>query len=391
MQKTNDRTDNIIAVILALIVYIPATTTGNLIRLGVVVVAFIMKHLKEPPEKSIRKIALCMILSPIISVIFVNLLESFNVNWALVTHEIQRMFFCALLLMTVVKMHISFRLIYIITILVLIPNFIIQLLQRAQVGPVFDFIDKYYQSGASAEEWTHLDLAREEGGGFRGGSIFINPNVYMVIPLMALVVFLQQDRVKSSIWNYLLIGCAVFSCFLTGSRTATIVMAVIMIWYLVKYAKAISRFFLIVAILFVVYNYGSYLFSARATQVFDSGSLEVKINSFAWFWNSTLDIPIYWLTGAIGSRIAVSVFDGELGHIYGWYGIFGLYWYVLYYKYAYKNNIEINFFSKPIVAVHIFVAITASVLLCMPVFPYAAILIFPKIEETKSGAEGALT
>lgn len=379
MLKANDKTDNIIAFMLALIVYIPGTSTGGLIRLGVVAVAFIMKHMNEPPEEGIRKIALCMVLSPVISVFFVVLLEGFGINWGLVIHEIQRMFFCALLLMTVAKLHINFRLIYIITILVLIPNFIIQLLQYSHVESVFTFIKNTYQTGVAEGEWTHVELARDEGGSFRSGSILINPNVYMAIPLMSLVVFLHQDREKASIWNYGLMGCAVFSCFLTGSRTATIVMAVIMAWYLIKYARPLSRVLLVAAILYVAYSYGSYIFNTRAAQVFDSGSLELKINSFIWFWQSTIEIPIYWFTGSLGSRITVAVFDGEIGHIYGWYGLFGLYWYVKYYQFAFKNNETITFFDKPLTAVHIFVAITASVLLCMPIYSVAALIIFSKL------------
>ena len=388
MQQANDRTDNTIAVILALLVYIPSTSVGNYIRLGVVIVAFVMKHMNERPEKSIGKIALFMVLSPLISVFFVIMFEGFSINWALVTHEIQRMLFCALMLMTVVKMNISFRLIYIITILALMPNFLIQLLQYAKVQSVFNFIESNYQTGVEAEEWTHLDLAREEGSSFRSGSIFLNPNVYMAIPLMALVIFLHQDKEKSSIWNYALIACATISCFLTGSRTATIVLAVMMVWYIVKYAATLSRILLVFAIALVLYRYGAYLVTTRGAQIFDTASFELKINSFDWFWKSTVETPIYWITGAIGSKEANMVFDGEIGHLYGWYGLFGLYWYVKYYRFALKNNSEKLFYTKPLTAVHAFVAITASVLLCMPIYPFAALLIFAKQSESNKVIDG---
>lgn len=375
MQKANDRTDNIIAVVLALIVYIPATQIGNIIRLAVVFVAYVMKHTNEGSDPGIRKIALCMVLSPFVSVFFVLLLEN-SAHWTLVIHEVQRMVFCALLLLTVGKMKVSFRMIYIITILVLIPNFIIQLLQRAHVESVFTFIRNTYESGASAEEWTHLDLAKDEGGNFRGGSIFINPNVYMVIPLMALVVFLHQDREKSSVLNYFLMGCAVYSCFLTGSRTGTIVMAVMMVWYIVKYARTFSKVLLIAAIIAVAINYGSVIMSSRSAKILDSSSFEVKYKAFLWYWESTKETFIYWFTGSLGSKTAFSGMDGELGHIYGWYGVFGVYWYFLYYKYALKKNKDLVFYNKPMTIVHLFVAFTASVLLCMPVYSFAAILIF---------------
>lgn len=376
MQKTNDKTDSVIAIVLALLVYIPGSSIGNIFRLGVVIVIFVMKHMNEPAEQGIGKVALFMVISPLASVLFVILMEGFGINWGLVIHEIQRMLFCALLLMTVVKLHISFKLIYIITIIVLIPNFVIQLLQRANVASVFTFIQNNYQFNIGADEWTHLDLAREEGSGFRAGSIFINPNVYMAIPLMALVIFLHQDKEKSSVWNYALIGCAVFSAFLTGSRTAMIVMAVMMIWYIIKYAGTVSKLVMIAAIGFVVYQFGSTIFASRSAQIFETGSFEVKVNSFFWFWKSTGDVFIYWFTGAIGSKIAALVFDGEVGHLYGWFGIFGIYWYIRYYKLAFKNNSNLKFYTLPLIAVHIFVAITASVLLCMPIYPFVAVLIF---------------
>ena len=380
MQKTNDKTDSIIAVVLALLVYIPGSSIGNILRLGVVVVVFVMKHMNEHAEPGIRKVALFMVLSPLLSVLFVVIIEGFGVNWDLVIHEIQRMLFCAFLLMTVAKLHISFRMIYIIAIIVLLPNFMIQLLQRANVNAVFTFLKKYYQSGVADDQWTHLDLAKEQGGGFRSGSIFINPNVYMAIPLMALVVFLQQDKEKSSIWNYVLIGCAVFSAFLTGSRTALIVIAVMMVWYIVKYAGTGSKIFMIIAIVFVLYEFGAFIFSSRSAQVFETGSFDVKINSFRWFWDSTKEVFIYWFTGAIGSKIANMVFDGEIGHLYGWFGLFGVYWYILYYRSAWKCNRDFKFYTLPLIAVHIFVAITSSVLMNMHIYPFVAVLIFSHLK-----------
>ena len=162
MQKTNDKTDSIIAVVLALLVYIPGSSIGNILRLGVVVVVFVMKHMNEHAEPGIRKVALFMVLSPLLSVLFVVIIEGFGVNWDLVIHEIQRMLFCAFLLMTVAKLHISFRMIYIIAIIVLLPNFMIQLLQRANVNAVFTFIKKYYQSGVADDQWTHLKKKKEQ-------------------------------------------------------------------------------------------------------------------------------------------------------------------------------------------------------------------------------------
>lgn len=370
--------DTFIAVLFAALVYLPASSTFNFIRLGVVAVIFVFKYYTGEPDKKLNKVAICMALSPLISGGIVFVMELGTANTALIVHEIQRMVFCAMLIVTVQKLELNFRIVYIITVLVLIPNFIIQLLQYTQNGWVDSFIRNNYVF-ADEGEFTHLDLATESYG-LRCGSIFVNPNVYMAIPLYALVVFLHQDQEKKSFLNYVLIVCAVISALITGSRTATIAMAIILGIYIFRYANFFGKIIFVLTALFVAYRYGSELLTTRAFDLDNSteGSLGVKINQYGWFFSNTS--ILYWLTGSLGTSVATTM-DSEIGHIYAWYGVFGIYWYFKYYKFIWKNcNEKIIFYNKPLIYITVLVTFSASVLLCMPIYPFAALVLFSDID-----------
>lgn len=382
--------DTAIAVLFAALVYLPSSTVYNIIRLSLVAVVFIFKYYSgEEHDKALNKVALCMVASPLISGGIVFVMELGSSNTTLLIHEIQRMFFCAMLIITVKTLNLNFRIIYIITVLVLIPNFIIQILEYLQVGAVFDFIDSHYVF-ADADEFTHLDLAIQgsgQGENLRFGSIFVNPNVYIAIPLYALVVFLHQDQERKGIINYALIVCAVISGLMTGSRTATVAMVIILGIYIFRYANFWGKMIFVLAAVFVAFRFGSELLTERAFQLDEigKGSLGVKTNQFSWYLSTTNFL--YWITGSLGSK-TVGAFDSEIGHIYGWYGVFGVYWYFQYYKYIWKNcNEKIVFYNKPLVYITILVAFSASVLLCMPIYSYAALVLFSNIEyDNESGA-----
>lgn len=380
--------DTAIAVLFAALVYLPASTTFNIIRLAVVAIVFVFKYYNgEEHDKELNKVALCMAISPLISGGIVFVLEAGNASTSLIVHEIQRMLFCAMLIITVKTLNLNFRIIYIITVLVLVPNFIIQVLQYFQVGSVFSFIENNYVF-ADEGEFTHLDLAREEyNDSLRCGSIFINPNVCMAIPLFSLVVLLHQDREKKSIINYALIVCAAISCLITGSRTATVAMAIILGIYVFRYANFWSKFVFVIAAGIIAVRYGSELLTTRAFQLdsMDSGSLGVKINQYGWYFSNAS--VLYWITGSLGSKV-VTTFDSEIGHIYGWFGVFGIYWYIQYYKYIWKRcNEMIVFYNKPLIYISLLIAFTASVLLCMPIYPFAALVLFSNIDTGNSTEE----
>lgn len=379
-RSSADSLDIVIAVLFAALTYLPSKPIYNYIRLGLVAVIFLFKLSTGEPDKKLNKIAICMVASPLVSGAFVFLLELGSVNTVLIIHEIQRLLFCAMLIVTIRKLKLSFKVIYIITVLILVPNFIIQVLQYFQVGWVFDFIQNNYIGNTDAE-FTHLDLARsEKNAQLRCGSIFVNPNVYMAIPLYAVVVFLHRDMERKNIINYALIACAIVSGFLTGSRTATVSFLIILGIYVFRYANPWSRLIFLIAAVVIAVQYGSELLSSRSFQLenADENSLGTKIQQFGWYFSSAN--PLYWITGSIGAS-EVSMFDSEIGHIYAWYGVFGIFWYFSYYKFIWQNcNKKVVFYAKPMIYITLLVAFTASVLLCMPIYPFAALVLFADIE-----------
>ena len=320
-----------------------------------------------------------MVISPFVPVIFV--LISGDINSAVIFHEVMRMFYCALLIMTVSKLYISFDTLYLGAIIAFLPNFVIQLLEYIKLPGIIPFISQYYVTDES--NYAHLELATYSGMEFRSGSVFINPNVYMIIPMLALCVFFYQDRIKPSLINTILIFCAALSGILTGSRTSIIVMAVVMLVYYLKYASGASKTIALVVMLVVAIRYGSYLLTnSRALQLTDTDSFETKYMAFVWYWKRTAFMPIFWITGSLGSSMASNM-DSEWGFIYAWYGLFGLNWYKNYYKAIWHNNERIEFFSRIVVITCAMVSMTASVLLCMPVYSFVGVVAFSHLLENE--------
>lgn len=372
--------DNILFIVFTLLIYLPASTLGNLVRIAALAAAFMLLPAdnSNPESKSLMGIAVCMLLSPLLSGLVVYLNESaFNTN--LFIHEAVRMVFCALFLVTVSRMRVDFRIVYTGAVIALVPNFIIQVFQYRGNSAVYFWLQNHYVIGE--EESIHLMLSLEEGIAFRAGSVFLNPNVYMVIPLICLCVFLQRDSLKKSLLNNLLIMTAIASCILTGSRTAAVTAMVILAFYYFKYAsgQSIAMFVLIAAALTAFYGL-RFLTESRSMQLGNDSmsSLEVKMNSYLWFWQATSAMPIYWLTGTIGAMIPIAM-DSEWGHIYAWYGLFGICWYLYYYRTVFLHNLRVSGFFRIAAVICALVSFTASVMQCMPIFSFVAAVILSQI------------
>lgn len=379
-QITSYRKDEIYAYVLAFLTFLPLKTSFNLLRVAVIGFLFLMKPYHGFRDLRVYSVAKRMVVSPVLPVIIVFLLEG-DFSTSLVVHELMRMVYCALLIVTVSNLKVRFRCIYTICLIVFLPNFAIQVAQFLHIGSVTAFIRNNYLTSESG--WSHLNLASRAGSDFRAGSIYINPNVYMVIPLLVLVVLLQQDMRKRSLPNYILIGCVVLSCYFTGSRTATVIIIIIMVLYIVKYAKQSNRVVLILfaLIAFVLFGWDTVMESRSFALSFNRlSSLTAKLNGFVWYWTSSLDHVLYWFTGSIGSTSVAST-DCELAHIYTWYGLFGIAWYIKYCRITLHYNPHIEFYSKPITYVCILVAVTASVLLCMPIFSFVCVILLSSILE----------
>lgn len=372
-------TDKFIAFALTLMIYIPGTSMGNYLRLGILLLSFIIVNGKKGGrfDPRIFNIVLCMVVSPFLPLIFVVLFEGTLVT-SLLIHEAIRMVFCGVLILTAYRLEIEYSIIRICTLFAFLPNFGIQILQMIKFQPVFTFIREYYAAGV--EGFSHLDLATYSGASFRSGSIFLNPNVYMAIPMVALCVFLLRDRKKPSLVNDLLIACTVVSGFLTGSRTAIIVMIVVLLYYLLRFASANRQIIFLVFIILAAWKFGPYIMeNSRAVDFSETSSLEVKVNAYGWYLQRTASHPVYWLVGSIGSSLSGGM-DAEWGYIFSWYGLFGLYWYIRYYKVLWNNNPNVVLFGKVITLVCTLISFTASVLLCMPIFSYIGTMALVQIK-----------
>lgn len=371
--------NNFIAILLVALIYLPGSTLGSIVRIGVVICVYFIIPPKMGTENryEITKVAQCILISPFIPILFVAM--SGEINTALIVHEIMRMFYCSILILTVSKLEISFNTIYRITVLALVPNFAIQAMEYIHFPGIIGLIQRYYVMDAS--NLVHLELATYSGVNFRSGSVFINPNVYMAIPMLAMCVFLYKDRIRPSFINTILIVVAVLSGFLTGSRTSIIVMVTVATIYYLKYASGFSKMFAIIAVFLVVFRYGSYLLSnSRALQVSDTGSFDSKYMSFIWYWQKTASMPLFWITGSLGSYMT-TIMDSEWGYIYAWYGLFGLIWYIKYIKVMWYNNSNMGFYPKLITISCVMTAMTATLLLCMPIYSYVGLVALSYLKE----------
>lgn len=372
--KSITKNDNFYFVVFASLTLLPLTDIFNYLRIAIMAVLFMLKCMNvNLINPKIRKLVFCMLISPIIPVCFVFIFESGSISFALIIHEFMRMIFAAMAICVASRCKISFKTIYIVCACVLLFNFGIQILQKSGNSAVYNFIKTNY---VGREGFSHLDLARDDGGNFRGGSIFVNPNVYMVIPLMSLGVFFQQKKYKDTLINKFLIVCTFLSCYLTGSRTSIIVSVAIIIVYYFKYDKNKLLLVIPLAIVGFIVLTGSSISDSRAFRIDNTGSLDTKFLGFLWYWQSAN--PVYWLTGSLGSSSVASI-DCEWGHIYSWYGLLGYYWYFTYYKIMRNTNKSFDVFSLILVISAALTAFTAGVLLVMQAFPYVCMLAFANI------------
>lgn len=381
MQFTKQQKDYI-AYLLTLLIYLPSTTGGSLVRMLAAVIVYVLSSGFQSDE-NVSKLTKKMLLSPFIPAALVLVVEH-TIAFSTVTHESMRMIYAMILMLSVSRIEVSFDCVYRCCILALIPNLGIQVLQSQGNPTINGILNQYYMTTTDSRE---LLILREMMSS-RFGSIFINPNVYMVIPLISLVVFLQKDRKKSGLINYLLIGCCMISCYYTGSRTSTVVMSVMFAYYLFKYTTGEKKIrFGFLLILFIILFGSSFLKGSRMLDIENVGkgngsdSLYVKYMQFIWYWQSTAFMPLYWITGSIGS-LRAHIHDSELGRIYGWYGLYGLGWYIQYYKLIYYRNSEMLYYSKMIAIACFLVSLTASVLLCMPLFSFVVVLAFASVSNS---------
>ena len=360
---------------------LPMTTLFNLVRLGLAMGLFILGIFKKPTiSTKLIFMFVLMVLSLIFPVITVLFLEGNHANFGTWSHEFQRLLFYIVLITAVYNYRVPFKFLYWICIITLFFHTTIQTLQWLEVDGVQDFIRDVYAGG---QDHIHLDLALggRENSGFRSGSIYLNPNVYMIIPLSVLCVILQANQLKASLLNYAFMLVALFSLLLTGSRTTLIVAVAVIAVYILRNKEVSAGWKLGMLAIFIVaiFVLPQWLGDFR---VFDieggiESSASIKLGGFIAYLS--IANPIYFLTGSLSSSILIAI-DAEWGYIFAFYGVTGLAWYISYIRLMGRNAATLPFMSNAIRIVLCLIAMTASVVLCMPVFSFFCLLSLTKIE-----------
>lgn len=360
---------------------LPMTTLFNLVRLGLAVVLFVWGMLKKPTiSKKLILMFIFMVISLIVPPVTVLLIEGNLTNFGAWSHEFQRLLFYIVLIVAVYEYKVSFKFLYWMCIVTLLLHTTIQTMLWFEVEEVYDFIKDVYAGG---QDNIHLELVLggRENSDFRSGSIYLNPNVYMVIPLSVLCVILQANQLKASLINYAFMLVALFSLLLTGSRT-TLIVAVILIAVYILRNKDVSLLWKIgmltafaVAIFVIPQLLGEF-------RVFDleggvENSAALKIDGLLGYFKAAN--PLYFLTGSLSSSMYVQV-DAEWGYIFSHFGIAGLIWYISYIRLMGQNTVGLSFMKHAIRIVLCLIALTASVVLCMPIFSFFCLLSLTKIE-----------
>ncbi len=383
-----ERTNIVKVLVIVSFMFFPSFTTFNLIKLGLTLLLFFYDGLTHGFKIEVKsfKLMMLMLASLILPLVTVFLFE-WSVDANAWIHEFQRLLFYAALLFVVEKCKISFRFLYWICIAVLLFNTVIQVLQWNGVEEVNDFIRDYYlEPGAST---THLDLATTAHGrgSFRSGSIFANPNVYMVIPLAVLILILQADMVKRSLMNYCFALVALYSLFLTGSRTVLVVATALLAVYIFKFSDRYGKLIFVTAILAFVFFFGRDLFDEFRMFDLSSGmteSFNTKITMLRAYL--THANPIYFLTGSLSGALAIHM-DSEIGYLFSYFGVLGIIWYIRLVRMMRKNYAQLPFMTVGIIITMVLVGTSATVVLCMPIFPFVCLISFSNILEGEKSYE----
>lgn len=357
--------DSIIFAAILLLSMVPLSTVGNLLRFVVVAAAFMIVGAYRFDRMTLDIfffIALCFALS----FITVGLSENGTVNNSELLHEIARMGLLVLLLFTVRKLRVSMKFAVWCGFIFVLINLGIQILQYYHVEAVMNFLRSNYVF--STNSWTHLDLAYATGSNFRAGSVFINPNVYMAVPVLVMCLVLEYYRKKFTVMGLIMCFLCSVSCILTGSRTTTIIIGIMLLYYIIRYLKGVWKPLVVIIVLLLLLPNWSYLGESLRAFSFESlvdDSLSVKIQLyFGFIATSNLQ---YWLFGSLGSTEVFNSMDSELMYVIAYYGLFGITWYAMLLRYSFKINRSLRFFSVSFLIILLLVGITATLFLCLPV------------------------
>lgn len=377
--------------IIGMLTLLPLSGRGNIIRLVLTLVFFLRTLTRGHIRPGLIKVFGPMLLGLLIAPFAVLICEQ-SISVSDVMHEAERLLFYILIIFTCWNCQVEFESLYRIATVLFIIHLAIQLLQYSGFQPIFNIIEKYYlQPGDSG---IHLSLARRKTLlNFRSGSIFMNPNVYMVIPCAYLSIAYQKLLNRRSIAGYVFVVCAAVSLLLTGSRTSIIVFFIVSYIYL-KRDNSIGSIKWIILFLFAIIGIWAMLFSSLSNtyRAFDiaSGlddSFGVKLK-LLWRYITTSN-PLLFLTGSLG-KVDRTPLDFEVGYVFSFFGPVGIIWYVRFLKLIRRSRQNYYFLTRSATLIIILIGLTATVILCMPVFPYVCMLVLPQIHSFERDADNYL-
>ena len=230
LQKKEKKINEIELYIVAFLSLLPSGSIYEYIKLATVLIVFIEKGIRE--DIKLNEVKFFVVLLPIFFTMCSWMLSLFHFieDTSFLIHETKRNLFICIVMVICLNLKVDFKSIYHLCIFFLCVNTLVQILEFLKVEPVFDFIEKYYVS--SEDGSVHLDLAKNKNFlTFRAGSIYLNPNVYMIIPLVCMCVFFQQSFIQKNVFNTGMIIVSLLSIFLAGSRTAFIIMFLLFLLY----------------------------------------------------------------------------------------------------------------------------------------------------------------
>lgn len=396
MSASNTQKSNwiVLAIILAT-TFIPSGGSLGLIKLGIIVLLCCLRAKKRLNDryavngrKKCQRIILLWFASIFLAAITVILTEG-KVNFSTIEHELSRVLYYLCVIILCFNMTISLKHLFYACSIIILIHCLIQVTQYFSLGTFDQYIRQYYLNGD--ENNQHYLMSKQlYGEAFRSGSIFINPNVYVCYPYLSLGVYLQYYRRTKGYLPLIMVGVAFISIVLTGSRMGLATFALIIIWFIwysSKHRSGVQSYkgYLVIAgiIVLIIFNFNTVIDFAEGMRAFNldsayEGSGSVKFAGLLGYIK--ISNPLEWVFGSLGAdRLAIPI-DMELGYIFSWFGIFGLYWYVklirlvyVYHKTDYRIISSISAFSI------ILTAIGASSVLNMSVFPYICVIAFTNI------------
>lgn len=302
-----------------------------------------------------------------------------QVNSSVALHEFERIiyYFLVIILCSSLKLNIS-TLVNICRAL-LIFHFVLQTMQFFKIGNTYEFLYNNYLQDKTVT--AHIDMAYGEG--FRSGSIYLNPNVYMVYPPIFLLVFLENTGGKFNIVDYIFMIVSAISVFYTGSRTGLVLFVVIFIVYLYlnRNNNKISKFVKFAIPILAIIGYIILLRQDARMLDIESGmsdSIGVKFSGLSSYLQD--GEAGYFLFGSLGSKMRIPI-DMEFGYIFEWWGLFGFIWYfMLIFSFGKSYFSSYQFLARTMKVIVLVASFSCSIILNMSVFPFLCLIVFTNLE-----------